>query len=142
MGGIAVDLRDILPDGEPHPVVALSPEGVLQLARLGHFIYIPSEKIGDKSKQDLVQKTLVISQMLWMCLQTVTRAVAGLPLTLLEIHTLVHVFCAFLMYACWMKVGTRTFSLYPISIRPFPLSQGCELTRRAARKEANRHPRD
>ncbi len=86
MGGVAVDLHDVLPQDERQPMVALSPEGVLQLARLGHFIYIPSEKIGDKSKQDLVQKALVISQMLWMFLQTVARAGAGLPLTLLEIQ--------------------------------------------------------
>jgi len=35
--------------------------------------------------------------------QSIARKVHGYPLTLLELHTLVHVICAFAMYALWFR---------------------------------------
>lgn len=86
--------------------MALTADGVLELARLGRFadIYIPPEQIEDKSKASVLQKVLIICQVLWMVIQSVSRKIYGLPLTLLEIHTMVHVFCALLMYAFWFSV--------------------------------------
>jgi len=42
-----------------------------------------------------------------MVLKVVARKIKGLPLTLLEIHTLVHVFCALVMYCFWFKKPVR-----------------------------------
>lgn len=79
----------------------------MNLARLGHFIYIPRETIEDKSKQDTIQKMLVVIQVIWMVVQCVARKSYGLPLSLLEVHTMVHVACAILLYGFWFKVSHR-----------------------------------
>ncbi len=74
MGGLRTPIRDILSDdyvrGEYSLIdeddfdgldsAALTTNRVLVFAQLGHFIDIPSSKIEDKSKSDLVQKCLVI----------------------------------------------------------------------------------
>ena len=79
----------------------LTPAGVLSLAEEGHFIDISDQDIQDKSKADILAKSLVILQVSWICLQCVSRKVAGLPLTPLEIHTLVHAACASIMFSLW-----------------------------------------
>ncbi|KAI2777361.1 hypothetical protein F4815DRAFT_481826 [Daldinia loculata] len=39
-----------------------------------------------------------------MVIQCISRKAYRLPLTLLEIHTMVHVVCAFILYICWFEV--------------------------------------
>ncbi|KAF7536808.1 hypothetical protein G7054_g4235 [Neopestalotiopsis clavispora] len=85
------------------PTRRLSSRGVVDLARLGHFIYIPRETIEDKSKQDTIQKILVVLQVVWMVVQCIARKSYGLPLSLLEVHTMVHVACAIFLYGFWFK---------------------------------------
>jgi hypothetical protein len=48
-------------------------------------------------------KGLVCIQVLWVAGQAIERKVAGFPISLLEFHTLVHVFCALVMYALWIR---------------------------------------
>lgn len=86
------------------PTRRLSSRGVLDLAKLDHFIYIPRETIEDKSKQDTIQKALVVIQVTWMFLQCIVRKHYGLPLSLLEVHTVIHVGCAIMLYCLWFKV--------------------------------------
>lgn len=112
MGGLEVDVskienytvhesqRGTLASGS----LRLSVNGVLQLARLGYFIPIPRSKIDDKSKADTFQKFLVMMQVLWMATQCIVRKIYGLPISLLEIHTMVHVVCAIVMFLFWIKV--------------------------------------
>ena len=113
MGGLEVSVDDIEDHnesksrGEPGSGrLRLSSKGVLQLAKHGHFLPIPLSRIADKSKADTLQKVLVITQVLWMATTCIARKIYGLPLTLLEIHTLVHVFCAVVLYAFWLEVRT------------------------------------
>jgi hypothetical protein len=94
----------------------LSVNGVLQLARLGHFIHIPALVIDDKSKADTLQKFLIIAQVIWMATQCIVRKVYGLPVSLLEIHTMVHVVCALVMFAFWIRVRCILGSLYHPSL--------------------------
>ncbi|KAI5810409.1 hypothetical protein BZA77DRAFT_271667, partial [Pyronema omphalodes] len=61
------------------------------------------QTISDKSKADNLAKGLVCFQVSWMTIQTISRKIEGLPLTVLEIHTLVHVVCALFMYILWFK---------------------------------------
>jgi len=98
MGGIVVQSEHF---PEPTPI---GPAFVLMLAREGHFLRVESAKIDDKSKANLFQKILVVTQVSWMVLQCSARKIYGFPLSLLEVHTLVHVFCAFILYALWIKV--------------------------------------
>ena len=59
------------------------------------------DEIKDKSNADLLAKGLVACQVSWLVVQSVARYYARLPLTLLKIHTMVHVFSALIMYLCW-----------------------------------------
>ncbi|KAK4225957.1 hypothetical protein QBC38DRAFT_420222 [Podospora fimiseda] len=115
MGGLAVELSEFLSLEEIekiHRVLAdtnrkkvifgtLSCEGLIQLARLGYYFPVSEERINDRSKAGHLQKLLVLGQVGWMALQCIVRKTYGLPLALLEIHVLVHVVCAAVMYACW-----------------------------------------
>ena len=60
--------------------------------------------IDDRSKANVLGKALVCLQITWMLVECIARKAAGLPLTLLEIHTFVHVVCAISLYAFWFKV--------------------------------------
>ncbi len=51
----------------------------------------------------MLAKALVVVQVLWLVGQAIERKVAGFPLTLLEIHTMVHVACAVIMYGLWIQ---------------------------------------
>lgn len=112
MGGLEIDIsrfehftdhwapRGTLQSG----TLRLSVSGVLQLAKLGHFLPIPRSKIDDKSKADTLQKVLVMTQVTWMATQCIVRKAYGLPISLLEIHTMVHVICAITMFLFWIEV--------------------------------------
>ena len=109
MGGFQVSIAAFKPGPQatlaPVPdIVALAPGGVVELARLGRFIPMQAERIDDKSKANPFQKGLVFLQILWMVVQCCARAAAGAPITLLEVHTMVHVLCAMLLYLFWLKV--------------------------------------
>lgn len=58
----------------------------------------------DKSKANVLGKVLICVQIIWFAIQVITRLVAGYPLTLIELHTVVHVLCALMMYILWWEV--------------------------------------
>jgi hypothetical protein len=94
MGGLALDIQGTNKR-------TLRPRGLLHLARQGHFLDIPEDTIRDKSKADILAKGLVCCQVTRMVVQCIARKASGLPVTLLEVHTMVHVVCALSMYALW-----------------------------------------
>ena len=98
MGGLAVDVSDI--DDRLHSMT-LTPAGLKLLAERGHVVEISDGDIRDKSKADIFAKCLVILQVSWIALQTISRKATGYPLSPLEIHTLVHAACASVMYILW-----------------------------------------
>lgn len=79
----------------------LSVDAVIDLTKQGHFFDVSSESIQDKSKADLLAKGLVVFQVSWLVVQSVARAYFHYPLSLLEVHTMVHVFCAMMVYSLW-----------------------------------------
>lgn len=101
MGGFIVDVSSI---HDCLTYVTIRPSGVGFLASRGHLLEIDKKTIKDKSKADLLAKTLACLQILWMVIQFVGRKAVGYPVSLLEIHVLVHVACAFCLYALWIKV--------------------------------------
>jgi hypothetical protein len=112
MGGLEVSISEIHDNIKK---IRLSPKGVLQLAKLGYPLYVPGAIIDDKGKANLIQKSLVLLQVTWMATQCITRRAYGLPLTLLEIHTMVHVVCAIAMYFFWFYVRTLVLFTLPPS---------------------------
>lgn len=61
------------------------------------------DEIEDKGKSDMLAKTLVCIQALWMVMNCISRKIAGLPLTLLELNVVMHVACAMVVFGLWWK---------------------------------------
>ncbi len=101
MGGFAADIQHI--HNAITERVTVTANGILFLARHGHFCRIKKDDIQDKSKADILAKGLVCVQVLWVAGQAIERKVAGYPITLIEVHTLVHVVCAIIMYTLWIR---------------------------------------
>ncbi|KAM0794505.1 hypothetical protein BDR22DRAFT_689841 [Usnea florida] len=102
MGGIVTHDVAKISDDVNGPIV-LTPNALIQFARRGLFFDVSNEVISSKSKANLLGKGLVCIQVIWFLIQCIARAAAGYPLALLEVHTMVHVGCALLMYAFWWK---------------------------------------
>ncbi|KAI1622401.1 hypothetical protein EDD37DRAFT_651679 [Exophiala viscosa] len=105
LGGLVVDVSDIYDN----------------IRKMGWESFSMSDRdIRDKSKADNLSKVLVILQVSWTFLQCISRQASGYPLTLLEVHILVHAACAMLMYALWfhkpLDVGDpSSVTLGPVS---------------------------
>ncbi|PHH85438.1 hypothetical protein CDD83_415 [Cordyceps sp. RAO-2017] len=92
------DERDEKVDIHENKTLTLTPYGVLQVAEWEKggppLLCITSEEVRDKGNASSVAKVLVFWQVFWMILQVIGRAVTRLPVTLLELHTVLHTFCA------------------------------------------------
>ncbi|UPK92651.1 hypothetical protein LCI18_003586 [Fusarium solani-melongenae] len=139
MGGVRLDVHDIIsmPDLDTEDIphfkddggrrsVRPSPETVSWLAKQNIWIEVLQKTIDDKSKADIFQKILVVIQVLWMVTQCIARSVYDLPLTLLEIHTMVHVACAVFLYICWFRK--------PLNVQEPVIYEGGSLTGEIALK--------
>lgn len=81
----------------------LTPRGVLRLAELDKLPgSYTSRTVKDKSKASFLAKFLVCFQAIWMIIQVGGRYIAGLPVTLLELYTVLHTICAVAMYIIWI----------------------------------------
>lgn len=100
MGGFVVDVSHL---HNSLSRLTISAKGMAFLAKHGHFVKIPDATIRDKSKADMLAKALVCVQVSWMLVQTISRKIVGYPITLLEVHTLVHAACAITMYGLWFQ---------------------------------------
>jgi hypothetical protein len=98
MGGFAADVESL---HNALKRVTFSPNAILFLAKEGKFCRVNRNDIEDKSKANVLAKALVCVQVLWVAGQAIERKIAGYPVTLLEVHTLVHVACALIMYGLW-----------------------------------------
>ncbi|PMD12848.1 hypothetical protein NA56DRAFT_652206 [Hyaloscypha hepaticicola] len=115
----AIDGTEDPPKNNP---LTLTPYGVLQLAKWQWETHTPtntsapdvvgektnlfpitSGQVDDKSNANSLAKGLIAWQALWMIVQVIGRQAEHprLPVTLLELHTCLHTFCAFAMYITW-----------------------------------------
>jgi hypothetical protein len=118
MGGLVVDVSDM---HDTLSKVVLGPVGVIHLAnlRLLPKIELSDKDIRDKSKADSIAKTIVFLQICWLILQCTSRAIAGYPLTLLEVHTVAHAGCAIIMYSFWPSKPLNVNEPTLVSIESF-----------------------
>ncbi|KAL9007619.1 MAG: hypothetical protein Q9173_007154 [Seirophora scorigena] len=100
MGGLAVNISPI---HDKLQILPLSPHGVIHLARKGHFIDVSDTEINDKSKANILAKGLVLVQISFTMFSCIARKAVGLPVSVLEVHTLIHAGCALVMYCLWLK---------------------------------------
>ncbi|KAF3768963.1 hypothetical protein M406DRAFT_349979 [Cryphonectria parasitica EP155] len=90
------------PDCEPFPVNAAS---IYYLVSRG-YISLPelsTDMIRDKSKAGHFAKAFAISQGLWLVLQSIARAVQGLPITQIELFTLGSAVSTVMPYCFWWQ---------------------------------------
>ena len=100
-------LVKVAADDRLNASLIITTAGILELTKSDHWIYTTEAAIDDKSKANPVQKSLILLQVLWMATQCISRTSYGLPLTLLELHTMVHVVCAVTLYFFWFRVSER-----------------------------------
>ncbi|KAI1414673.1 hypothetical protein F5Y13DRAFT_197213 [Hypoxylon sp. FL1857] len=81
--------------------LTLTARGMAVLAKCGQLPSIRKEDIEDKSKANDLAKATVIIQATWMLIQVIGRLASKLSVTPLEVNTVAHVLCAFLMYLFW-----------------------------------------
>lgn len=74
---------------------------MLLLAKTGLLPDLDEREIKDKSKTDGLAKALVLLQVTWMLLQTFGRMASLIPTSLLEVNTIGHIMCAFVVYLLW-----------------------------------------
>ncbi|KAF8249157.1 hypothetical protein K440DRAFT_223437 [Wilcoxina mikolae CBS 423.85] len=100
MGGFVVHPGLGKFDGLP---VTLTPKGFLALYTQGHIKEedLDPKLITDKAKADGLAKMVVCAQAFWFVIQGIGRVASRLPIPLLELHTIMHVLCAVLMYWFW-----------------------------------------
>jgi len=102
----ATDGQATPPDTENarEPVTGrVTSSGALLLQKAGLLPRMDIARIKDKSKSDLLTKVLVCFQASWMVVQCIARKSTGLPISLLELTTVMHVMCALLTYGMWFK---------------------------------------
>jgi hypothetical protein len=83
--------------------LTLTAHGVLLLAKCGLLPDLDELEIKDKSKQDGLAKALVLLQACWMLLQGLGRVASHIPISLLEVNTIGHILCAFIVYLLWWQ---------------------------------------
>ena len=81
--------------------LTLTARGVALLADCNLLPDIERQFLDDKSKSDGLSKLIACLQAVWLIVQVVGGLILGLQITLLEINTLGHVFCALVIYILW-----------------------------------------
>ena len=89
--------------GDPDTPI-LTPSLLIRLAGEKMLPPVDSRLCKGRGKSDEIGKLFVIGQVSWFVLQCIGRKASGLPVTLLEINTAVHVACAIGIYTLmWFK---------------------------------------
>ena len=96
MGGFAVQ-------GTKSFAITLDIDMLSNEATVEEIRHFPISEINDKSKADYLAKVLACVQACWIVLQCLGRRLNNLPITLLELHTALHVINAIVMYGFWWK---------------------------------------
>jgi len=110
----------------PNKPLTLTPHGILQVAKWEWegtdtrklLSVITAKEVHDKSNANTLTKIIVVWQALWMIVQVIGRTASRYPVTLLELHTVLHTFCAVAMYATWWD---KPFDIETSTTIPFSL---------------------
>lgn len=98
MGGLVVDVASI---HNTIKKVVITPNCLVSLTKLGHFIHVSDQQIRDLDRWDTLGKSIAIMQAFWIIVQCIGRRGAGLPISLLELNTCVNVGFAFCLRLLW-----------------------------------------
>lgn len=67
----------------------------------GYAPRLTTADVGERSNADIIAKIVVLTQVVWFAVGAIARLAAGVAVTALEVHTIVHVGCAIIMYVLW-----------------------------------------
>ncbi|KDQ62100.1 hypothetical protein JAAARDRAFT_30002 [Jaapia argillacea MUCL 33604] len=114
------------------PIRTLSPAELDELSREGEIDFpsadvLTKQEISDKSKGDILSKTLVVVQTTWFIVQCVARGIEGMRVTELELVALSFTFLNLATYALWWNKPLnvrRSFRVYPKVLPPSKKEEG------------------
>jgi len=114
----------VLYDGET-PLHPLIPEKINDLVSGGHIDFpdITEKEIKDRSKGDVLSKSLVILQTGWFIVQCIARAVDHLPVTELELVTVAFATLNFVTYVFWWNKPLNVKQPYRVLLKK-PVGDG------------------
>lgn len=98
-GGVAVDSSEFSRNAR----LQFTSAGISKLIEYGLSPEVPLEHVQARSNADILSKTGTLFQALCFVIQSCARWQTGLPVTLLEIHILIHVGCTLLTYLVWFR---------------------------------------
>jgi hypothetical protein len=105
MGGFVFEAKRMHPTimDEDRKRLTLTPVALRKMAVNAPALLpdLSREGIRDKSKANGLAKFLVCVQAIWFIAQTVGRLATDLPISLLEMNTLLHAFCCLFIYLAW-----------------------------------------
>ncbi|KAF8535120.1 hypothetical protein BDD12DRAFT_808816 [Trichophaea hybrida] len=145
MGGISAEIGDETKVIMPEKFVQYVKDGVIK-EEIFH-----KETLADKGQASNIAKLLVYAQITWLLIEISARKVVGLPITLLEVHVVIQIMMALVMYRFWWNkpLDVRepiTFKLQcTVHIRdntpnqPHSNNEMCELSK--LKSTNNNHPR-
>ncbi len=98
-GGLAVDTSSFW----DKPRLTFTPEGIIMLAEMNLLPRFSQADVEVRSNANSITKLFVCMQVLWYFIQSIARLTQGLPLSIIEVHTLTHIGCAIVMYTIWFR---------------------------------------
>ncbi|KAF8252948.1 hypothetical protein K440DRAFT_680812 [Wilcoxina mikolae CBS 423.85] len=81
----------------------LTPDGVLFICRHLESAEKLARLVDDKNGASYLARCLVVFQVTWIIVEIICRYNAGLSVTLLETHTVIHAVCALMTYSVWFN---------------------------------------
>ena len=105
MGGFVLDIPPNTPGLERGAQFVLTPAGVrwLMMEKRHIFPHLSEDSLLDRSKAGAFQKSLPLWQMFYFCASCIQRRYQALPLSLLEVSTLAHASCMFIICLLWWR---------------------------------------
>lgn len=85
----------------------------------GSVLPISTRDIQDKGKASVIAKVIIAGQVNWLVLQLIARIINGLPIALIELHVLIHILVAAMVYGFWWN---KPMDVYEPIILDIPCS--------------------
>lgn len=119
MGGFVV-LNPLSNKAIYHDPYHLTGEELFKLRKQRHITKLPNmteAEIKDKSKGDILGKSIALGQIVWSLIQIIARVVRKLPVSPLEVAVVAFAVCAILTYVLYWEKPQRVSITKTISLR-------------------------
>jgi hypothetical protein len=103
-----------------HDPYHLTGEDLVELRKGNHIAKLPDiteAEIKDRSKSDMLGKSIALGQIAWSIIQIIARAVRKLPVSPLEVAVVAFAVCAILSYILYWEKPQRVSVTHTISLQ-------------------------